>query len=269
MKYFICCLFSLIYHQSQALKPAKNYLVTPDTFGLNYETLNIPTIDSSLNLKAWKILPAPADDRKTVIIIAYGDAGNMSYYLQQAYALVSNGFTVITFDYRGFGESSYFALNEKFLYYNVFATDLCSVIRWSRMHLKDYKTGVLGFSMGTAMAAMANQSDPLDFIVAEGLLYHPFIVSIRIGALKHTEVLIPDGAERLMEFYSAITCQLLVFAGTQDLVTTIADSKTVVKQKKNRKLVSFKANHLQGFEALSKKKYGDKYVEQIIRFIGS
>ncbi len=261
----LCCLFC---SQLFGLKPVKAYLVTPDSFGLSYETLHINTKDSAL-LTAWKMQPAPAYDRKITIILAGGDAGNMSYLMQQAYMLVGNGFTVITFDYRGFGESSSFNINEKFLYYNEFASDLSAVIQWAKLNIKVNKTGVLAFSMGTAITAMAAKTDSLDFVIMEGLLYNPFIVAIRVKAIKGNEVLVPSGAENLPGLYLQIPCSMLIVAGKLDQVTVAGDSKTVTDQAGNRKLVIFKGGHLQGFEVLSKKNYGDTYIRHIIQLTKS
>jgi pimeloyl-ACP methyl ester carboxylesterase len=268
MKTLLFCLAVLAAPHAKALKPATAYLLTPDSLGLSYETLDIWSGDSTARLKAWKMLPAPAYDRKTTIILGTGDAGNMSYLLQQAYMLVGNGFTVITFDYRGFGESSSFSINEKFLYYNEFSKDLEGIIIWARANIPGNKTGMLTFSMSTAIVAMAVQNQPLDFIITEGLIYNPFVVSIRIKTGKNQEVFLPEHAEELPGLYEKITCPILLFSGSLDMITTPADSKTVSKQAKNRKLITFKGGHFQGFEALAKKNYGDKYIEAVIKFTG-
>ncbi len=59
---------------------------------------------------------------------------------------------------------------------------------------------------------------------------------------------------------------MLIFAGTEDLFTTLKDSNKIIKRK-NRKLVEFKGNHLQGFSVLTKNYFGDLYVDHIERFI--
>lgn len=93
-----------------ALKPDSLYQMTPDSLKLKYESLKITTPDS-LNLKVWKIIPELKVKNNSTIILAYGDSGNMSYWLHQAAILSQKGFAVILFDYRGFGESSSFKMN--------------------------------------------------------------------------------------------------------------------------------------------------------------
>jgi len=58
--------------------------------------------------------------------------------------------------------------------------------------------------------------------------------------------------------------RLQLFAGSEDIVTTIDDCKVVVNQKNNRTLVEFNGNHLQGFQALT----AEKYIFEIEQFLG-
>ena len=63
-----------------ALKPDSLYQMTPDSLKLKYESLKITTPDS-LNLQVWKIIPELKVKNNSTIILAYGDSGNMSYWL--------------------------------------------------------------------------------------------------------------------------------------------------------------------------------------------
>ena len=56
------------------------------------------------------------DSRRPTLIICNGDAGNMSYQqISLAYLYAANGFNVVTFDWRGFGESSEFEMDTDYL----------------------------------------------------------------------------------------------------------------------------------------------------------
>lgn len=212
-------------------------------------------------------MPAPADDKKTCIVIAGGDAGNMSLYVYHASRLVMKGYTVLTFDYRGFGESSYFKMNMNFLYCNEFAEDLEKVLQFGKENMPGYKQGVWAFSMGTLISAIAWQKQKPDFIIAEGLLYNPFIVSVRLKLIKNKEMLLPEGADKIPALYAEITCKMLVISGNLDQICTTEDSKKVCNSGKGRKLVKFKGDHLQGMEYFTKKNYGDLYINMIDKFV--
>ena len=67
-------------------------MATPDSLGLTYQTLALTTPDH-VQLASWVVEPAATvPDRRTTMVLAYGDAGNMSYWLHQARALSHAGY---------------------------------------------------------------------------------------------------------------------------------------------------------------------------------
>jgi hypothetical protein len=245
-----------------ALKPDSLYQITPDSLKLKYESLKISTPDS-LNLQVWKIIPELKVKNNSTIILAYGDSGNMSYYLNQAAILSQRGFAVILFDYRGFGKSSSFTMNPNQLYYNEFAIDLVSVIKWTKAEFSENKIGIWALSMGTIMSTIALQQEPLDFFVGEGFVINPTKIKTKIFELKGKEILLPDGHTEFQNKINTLTMPMLLFAGNEDIITTIEDSKNIANQRKNRSIVTFKGGHLQGFQSLTKKYFGDLYILKI------
>ena len=135
-KYFISFLILLSFSTSWALKPDKNYVAKPEDLSLRYTTSTITTSDGYA-LHSWTIQPDPANDKRTTLILTYGDSGNMSYWLNQAWVASNNGYTVVLFDYRGFGQSQDFTINNDYLYYNEFVTDLEAVIQWTKTKNKN------------------------------------------------------------------------------------------------------------------------------------
>ena len=156
MKKILLLVLIAVTFNSFALKPEPKYLQKPNELNISYSEHIIRTPDH-FNLKAWVCSPKKEIDNKTTIILASGDAGNMSYWLTQVGELVKNGFTVVTFDYRGFGESQYFKINNDYLYYNEFVTDLVTVIRWTKKKTTENQIGILALSMGTIMSTLALQ----------------------------------------------------------------------------------------------------------------
>lgn len=261
-------LFSILFSlQALALKPDRKYQAKPDGFGMDYKEYKIKTEDHA-TLNVWVCKPGKEADQKITLILAYGDAGNMSYWLQNVSELVKSGFTVVTFDYRGFGESSDFAINNDYLYYNEFATDLETVINWSKKTLSNKQTGIWSLSMGTIMTTLAVQHADVDFIVAEGFVTDPQQVKETLKSLKNKEIILPEHAADFPAVLAKTKGKMLLFAGSQDVVTTVDHSRELLKLNAANKLAEFEGNHLQGFMVLSVEGYGDKYISEIIHFIG-
>ncbi len=265
-KYFISFLILLSFTYSWALKPDKNYIAKPEDLSLHYTTNTITTSDGYA-LLSWTIQPNPENNKKTTLILAYGDSGNMSYWLNQAWVASNNGYTVVLFDYRGFGQSQDFTINNDFLYYNEFATDLEAVIQWTKTNGKSNKTGVWALSMGTIMTNMALQKQAVDFVIAEGLVVDPSAIAAKIKQAKNKTILLPDTNFNIQKLSSTIHCPYLLFTGKQDKMTTTADSTLFSEMAKNRQLIEFDGNHLEGFTKLSQDNFGDSYMQKITGFI--
>lgn len=265
-KYFISFLILLSFTNSWALKPDKNYIAKPEDLSLRYTTSTITTSDGYA-LHSWTIQPDPANDKRTTLILAYGDSGNMSYWLNQAWVASNNGYTVVLFDYRGFGQSQDFTINNDYLYYNEFATDLEAVIQWTKTKNKNNKTGIWAFSMGTIMTNMALQKQSVDFVIAEGLVFDPAAIAAKIKQAKDKTILLPDTNFNIQKLSSTIRCPYLLFAGKQDKMTTVADSTLFSEMATNRELILFDGNHLEGFAKLSQGDFGTTYMQKINSFI--
>ena len=198
-------------------------------------------------------------------MVAYGDAGNMSCQLNQAAILSQLGYDMLLFDYRGFGKSSPFEINPDQLYYTEFITDLISAVQFAKFQLSENKIGIWGQSMGTIMATQAAQKEKLDFLILEGFVLSPTLISERINALKGKEVILPETPESYQ--LDAIQIPTLVFSGKEDLFTTTSDAKLFCNSASNRKMIVFDGNHLEGFSVLSGCYYGEIYCRKIEQFV--
>ncbi len=258
------CMFCCFYGFS--LKPDRGYKSHPDSLGLNYESHRIKTTDQ-LELQAWVLNPIGDLNRETSIILAYGDAGNMSYWLNQAAILSQSGYSVILFDYRGFGESSNFEMDENQLYYDEFTADLKAVYSWTKSNVKNKKIGVWGLSMGTIMTGfLLNEVTP-DFLILEGLVVNPMNIQKKIEEAKGKKLVLPKSSQKLNEIYVNTKVPLLLFSGTDDQFTTVADANLLADMQKDRTSLVFQGGHLQGFQSMSKEYFGDQYVKSISAFL--
>jgi pimeloyl-ACP methyl ester carboxylesterase len=161
----LCCTYSY------AIIPDRNYVRLPQNVGLIYKELNVITADG-YSIKTWffpaqnfsaenasqsEVLPYKTLDesRRCTLIICNGDAGNMSYQQISLAALYSScGINVITFDWRGFGESSEFEMNPDNLCYTEMLTDFKAVIKAACKEkiVDKKKIYVMGWSTGAYLA---------------------------------------------------------------------------------------------------------------------
>ena len=253
-----------------AIKPSKIWVATPDALGMKYQTVALTTPDH-VQLTGWLIEPAAnVPDRHTTMVVAYGDFGNMSYELNQAQALSAAGYRVYLFDYRGFGHSADFAIDEQHLYYHKFSVDLGTALADARRRFSRNRTGILAFSMGTIMGSEVAATAQCDFFVAEGYVASPQrLVAYQLQS-RQKVVSLPAEAAVYGQHAPRIRCPWLLIAGTADKHTPLADSVAVARtahRRQRRQVLTFEGGHLQGMQVLSEAAFGDKYVWEMSQFL--
>ncbi len=252
-----------------AINPSREYIATPDSLGLEYQALKISTHDGYA-LNTWIYAPNPEKDNETVLVLAYGDAGNMSHFVYHAAAFVEQGFTVLTFDYRGFGRSSDFLICRDLLYHTEFLDDLSAVVAHAEANIPHQRLGIWALSMGTILATQAasRKKNPINFVIYEGFVADTSQQVSRIKALKDKTVILPEPASRYRRAVRRARIPLLLFAATDDEITTLADAESLAAGKKSPcQVMPYEGGHLRGFQALSRRGFGDGYVAEVIRFL--
>ncbi|MCD4794083.1 MAG: alpha/beta fold hydrolase [Bacteroidales bacterium] len=176
-----------------ALKPDTTYHWKPNVYGMMFKEYNVKTSDN-YTLKAWfypaqkalsrdsmiyyfnkktEIRPYKINkDKKPTIIICNGDAGNMEQLLDFAYTYSTSGFNVLTFDWRGFGESQAFPIDTNYMVYSEFIIDYDAVIDFTKQieTVDANKIGVFGFSTGAFLSfAIATKRKEIKAIVTRGI----------------------------------------------------------------------------------------------------
>ncbi|MFC4872358.1 alpha/beta fold hydrolase [Negadavirga shengliensis] len=154
-----------------AINPDREYIRTPDSVKWDYQQLDIHTTDG-FRLNTWIYEVKPENDKDIVLILDYPDAGNMSYFVYHSMILANSGYTVVTFDYRGFGKSQDFEIQKEYLYYKEFAWDLEAVTNTIFNKFHDKNVGIWAMSMGTIIASRAYPQikNQIDFIIGEGIV---------------------------------------------------------------------------------------------------
>lgn len=254
-----------------AIKPLATYWAKPDTLGLKYQDLTLTTPDH-VHLAAWLIAPqAGAPTQNTTIVVAGSDSGNMASNIYTAAALATAGYQVLLFDYRGFGHSDTFAINQNYLYYPEFTTDLRAALAEARQRAPQQRVGVLGFSMGTIMGAEVAATTPCDFLLTVGYVASPQAVSAYYQRIRpERPVLLPEDAAAYAEVAPKVNCPWLLIAGTTDKATPLADSQAVARAAhagQRRKALSVKGDHQASMMVFVAGKPSVPYVKGISRFL--
>ncbi|MGL1889529.1 MAG: lysophospholipase [Reichenbachiella sp.] len=269
LAFFTIILLTSIFHPAFSIRPDKEYILTPDSVGWSYEELVIKTEDN-LDLNTWIYSPNPETDKKTVLVLAYPDAGNMSYFVYHAAFFANSGFTVVTFDYRGFGKSSDFIINPNYLYYNEFSQDLISVIKNISSKYKNHSIGIWALSMGTAVTVNSYNriADEIDFIIGEGFVTNPKAFVERAKTQKDKNLLLPENAETYITSLNKITIPILLFSGSNDKFTTTQDTVDLKSKLGNTcQIIEYQGGHISGFQAWTEKGFGAGYLEKIDQFL--
>lgn len=254
-----------------AIKPVATYWARPDTLGLKYQDLTLITPDH-VHLAAWLIAPqAGAPVQNTTMILAGADSGNMASLIFPAAALAAAGYQVLLFDYRGFGHSDAFAINPDYLYYPEFTTDLRTALAEARRRAPRQRVGVLGFSMGTIMGAEVAATTPCDFLLTVGYVASPqAVVAYYQRTRPERPVILPATAATYSQVAPRVQCPWLFIAGTEDKVTTLADSLAVARaarRRQRREVLPIKGDHQGSMLVFSDDEASIPYVRAVSRFL--
>lgn len=254
MKIFL--LHILLFHGLvlAAINPLQEYQLTPEKLNISYESYQLLTPDNC-QLKTWVMYPKEETKNTYTFIIANSDAGNMGYSLPYAAQLLARGYTVVTFDYRGFGDSSDFDFKSTYLYHDEYITDFNTVVDWVKKEHQLSKVAVLAFSMGTIIANLGYEKTSFDLLVGEGVVTDPLLQIERVKASKNKLLNTPKSAIKVLSNLEKLPIPMLFFGGTEDVQTPLRDAEAVIKNHFNRRLVTFAGAHLQGVSVLGIDRY--------------
>jgi pimeloyl-ACP methyl ester carboxylesterase len=223
MKKFLMLLALCVIHYSLfALNPSRKYLILPVQLGLVAEVVKIKVSDG-IELHSW-IMPQK-DIKKPFVIISNSDGGNMSNCLAQANGFFKNGYNIVLYDYRGFGESSDFNLNREMMYYDEFALDLKAVVAFVKKRYETKSIILYGISMGTIISDLVIQKDhSIRGAIFDSFAIDPGLVVKRLFDAKRKTVLLPDGAKQFaFANGKPLDIPVLLFSGLKDNFTKATD----------------------------------------------
>ena len=256
----ITCLSNSLY----SVNPEKEYKYCPEDFNICLsDSMYLSTSDE---YKIYTCLIEPkSNNNNTTIIIAYGDAGNLSYSYYYASRLQDLGYTIVLFDYRGFGKSSDWVTDKKMLFYKEYVTDLLTVTEYSKKRFPVNKIGIMAISMGSIMTTLILPQIKIDFIIAENYVVTLSGTIERINFEKGEQYYYPAeiSEKAYREIINNINIPVLLFTSLEDNITTYEDSKIIAKNPKCENII-YNGKHGHGLTALS-----SNYFNYIQGFINS
>lgn len=127
--------------------------IHPKDYGLNYESVEIPSNDSIL-LKGYWVHPASGTSKGT-LILHHGIGGCKEHYLGLSQKLAERGISCLLFDARAHGKSS-----GKYCTYGYYEKyDVKAVVDYLKARNSEERIGIWGNSMGGAIALQAMEID--------------------------------------------------------------------------------------------------------------
>ena len=98
----VVALLVRVFEPRFAFFPATGETVTPREFGVEYEAFAVTARDGK-RLQAWALRhPAP----RALVVYFHGNGGNLSVWAPILAGIARQGFSVLAFDYRGYGRST-------------------------------------------------------------------------------------------------------------------------------------------------------------------
>lgn len=117
----------------------------------------------------WESPSAGQEGAGAFVVIAGATGVKASYYHRYASFLAENGFTAITFDYRGIGQSRGSTIkNLQASWYDWALKDLDAVLAWASRHCGGRELNVVGHSFGGFAAGLARNGRQVNRLLTVG-----------------------------------------------------------------------------------------------------
>jgi dienelactone hydrolase len=217
-----------------SLRPEKDYAITPAEFGVKYSEVSFKTKDG-LNLKGWFF--SPEKKSGTIVVLSHDGEGNMSSMIEIASNFTSLGYNVLTYDYRGFGGSDDFKINNQFVIYPQFAKDLDAAIDFAHASYEVNQVFLYGKGIGASLSiCAASGRRDVQKAIADSPYDELNNYQKLIKEIKGEDIMIPlayDKSQLDPQFALsgkyAKTSQYLIINGAEDQLCSVKILKSLAK----------------------------------------
>ncbi len=237
--YTVIVLFIFFRQTSLIHIPSVKLASTPAAHGLEYEDVWLDT-DKDARLHGWFI---PGAGSEYAVIIYHGNAGNISYLMETYQMLHSLGVSILTYDYRSYGNSTG-NLTEEGMYRDAEAVFDYLV---ERRRIRAERIVLLGRSLGTAMASwVASERRPAGLIMESGFTSMSELARIHYPLVPTTSLLKwqYDSLSRI----GSIDCPVLYIHSREDTLTPFEHSVALFEATRTAKtFAEISGTHGSGF----------------------
>lgn len=294
------CMILAASRDAYALKPEPGHPATPADYGMIYQEITFEAEDG-VSLAGWfypaqdttgiatgmvgsipipdhlKAAPRPYatldEERRPTIVICCGDAGNMSYLIFYAFELVTHGFNVLTFDWRGFGDSDPWPTDPDRLAYSEYLLDYSAAVdcALARDEVDREKLGLFGFSTGGYLSfATAATRPEIAALVVRGIIttFEDVMPILKEQKPERALYPAPDYPPELLPLSAApsLSIPVLLIVGEQDVRTPPWMSRQVFDQLAGPKDLWIVAGASHGGQTGPESIAQDEFFERLRRF---
>jgi pimeloyl-ACP methyl ester carboxylesterase len=218
-----------------AVEPGRSHARTPASLGLTAEEVSFQAADS-VAVRGWW-LPGPA--KAPVVVVAARGSGTMADMLPAAQQLLARGFSVLTFDYRGFGPGGSAAAADSLRYIlldSKWVGEMLGALRYARTRGGGH-VFAWGQDLGSAvaLAAAARERASCDAVAVEGLFRttQDAIRANGTSVLHDVEVRhrrLVDGRDEPFSAAARLRCPLFAVLAGKDEVTPVDATRVVLRR---------------------------------------
>lgn len=214
--------------------------------------------EDGIRLAGW-FVPGGGDSGRTTVLVFNGNAGDRSFRAPLAQALNRSGFSVLLFDYRGYG-GNLGSPSEGGLLADARAAR--EYVAW-REDVDPGRMVYYGESLGSAVAVRLAAEHP----PAAMVLRSPFTSIADVGRVHYpflpVRSLLRDRFS-CVDRISSLACPLLVLAGEKDSIVPSTQSRRIFDAAREpKRFVLIPGADHNGLELFA----GDRLVAEVVRFV--
>lgn len=252
---------------------------TPEDKGLTYEDISFPSTLDSLKLKGWFI---PSATNRVIIFVhgkSYHRADPRIGMLDVATALVGNGYNILMFDLRSYGESE----GKRFSLGYFEQRDLKGAVEYARARgFAPNQIGVIGWSMGaaTTMVTAATTPEIKAIVIDSGYADLVDILNVQVPKESGLPPIFTFGILSMarlmygMNISSIRPIESVARMGDRHIFVIHAEADTLVPVEHARRIFAVKANQpgneiwlLPGVDHVDAYHFApDEYIRRVVAF---